>query len=79
MKLRVMGTKDECFLAQEYYRALENQNNVKYVDVSKLYPNRGSNTLFRVYIEVVYKSEVEELQRLLRGRVVPHKGAGNGD
>ena len=65
MKLRVMGTEDECKLAQKYYGALEQQDNVKYVEVSRLYPNRGSNTLFRVYIEVVYKSEAEELQRLL--------------
>lgn len=74
MKLRVMGTKDECLLAQEYYRALEHQDNVKYVEVSKLYPNRGSNTVFRVYIEVVYNSETEELQRLICGRVNLHTG-----
>ncbi len=61
MKLRVMGTKDECQLAQTYYGGLERQDNVKYVSVSGLYPNRGSNTLYRVYIEVCYKSETEEL------------------
>lgn len=66
MKLRVMGTKDECKLAQEYYRTLEKQDNVKYVEVSDLYANRGSRKLFRVYIEIVYRSEVEELQRLLK-------------
>lgn len=66
MKLRVMGTKDECVLAQKYYQALEEQDNVKSVEVSGLYPNRGSNTIFRVYIEIAYKSEAEELQRLLR-------------
>ena len=74
MKLRVMGTKDECLLAQEYYRALEHQDNVKYVEVSKLYANRGSNTVFRVYIEVMYNSETEELQRLICGRVNLHAG-----
>ena len=68
MKLRVMGTKDECVLAQEYYKALERQENVKFVSVSHMYPNRGSNTLFRVYIEIEYRSETEELQRLLQGR-----------
>lgn len=66
MKLRVMGTKDECELARQYYSALEREPNVKYVSVSRNYTNRGSNTLFRVYIEVEYKSETEELQKLLR-------------
>lgn len=60
MKLRVMGTLDECKLAKAYYGMLERQDNVKYVSVSELYPNRGSNKLYRVYIEVVYKSEAEE-------------------
>lgn len=41
MKIRVMGTADECRLAQIYYRELEKQDNVKYVSVSELYPNRG--------------------------------------
>ncbi len=66
MKIRVMGTADECRVAQAYYRALERQDNVKYVSVSELYPNRGSNTLFRVYIDVCYKSETEELRFLDR-------------
>ena len=76
MKLRITGTKDECLLAQEYYRALEHQDNVKYVEVTKLYPNRGSNKLFRVYIEVMYVSETEELQRLICGRVTLHPEGG---
>lgn len=64
MKLRVMGTVEECRLAQAYYTALEQQENVKFVQVSELYPNRGSTTIFRVYIEVEYRSECEELRRL---------------
>ena len=54
MKIRIMGTKDECLLATNYYRALEKEENVQYVQVSDLYPNRGSSTLYRVYIEVAY-------------------------
>lgn len=64
MKIRVMGTIDECRLAKSYYRALERQDNVKYVSVSELYPNRGSSSLYRIYIEICYKSEVEELKRI---------------
>ena len=60
MKIRVMGTKDECLAATSYYRALEKDSNVKYVKVSDLYPNRGSNTLFRVYVEVEYHEVILE-------------------
>lgn len=66
MKLRVTGTRDECEIARAYYSALEAQANVKYVSVSTLYPNRNSNKLFRVYIEIEYRSETEEMNRLLK-------------
>ncbi len=75
MKIRVMGTADECKLAQAYYEALERQDNVKYVSVSKMYPNRGSNTLFRVYVEICYKSEIEELQRVNALSLLPKERA----
>lgn len=60
MKIRVMGTENECCVARAYYEALEREPNVKFVQVSKLYPNRGSNTLFRLYVEVEYKDEPNE-------------------
>ena len=67
MKIRVMGTENECRVARTYYENLEREPNVKFVQVSKLYPNRGSNTLFRVYVEVEYKSEaLESLPGLVR-------------
>ena len=48
MKIRIMGTKDELNTAVDYYRELEKDDNVKYVCISTFYPNRGSNTLFRL-------------------------------
>ncbi|MBQ8291890.1 MAG: hypothetical protein IJX88_05245 [Clostridia bacterium] len=57
MKLRVWGTKPECEAALSYYRQLEEDPNVMYVQVSKLYGDRGSSKLFRLYIEVMYHSE----------------------
>lgn len=60
MKIRVMGTRSECEVAQGYYSALEKDSNVKFVVVSELYPCRGSTTLFRVYIEVEYYSDILE-------------------
>ena len=55
MKLRVMGTLDECRQAQDFYKRLRLQSNVRYVSVSEPYPNRGSVGLYRVYIEIEYK------------------------
>lgn len=60
MKIRAMGTKNECLVATAYYRELEQDPNVRRVEVSELYPNRGSNTTFRVYIEVEYNDVVLE-------------------
>lgn len=39
MKIRVMGTEEELCSAVEYYRSLENEDFVKSVTISKLYPN----------------------------------------
>ncbi|MDY4592731.1 MAG: hypothetical protein SO434_04960 [Eubacteriales bacterium] len=55
MKIRIMGTQEELAAAERYYRGLEQEPNVKYVSVSRLYPNRGSNMLFRLYVDIEYK------------------------
>lgn len=60
MKIRIMGTRSECEVAQGYYSALEKEVNVKRVTVSGLYPNRGSTMEFRVYVEVEYHSDILE-------------------
>ncbi len=55
MKIRVMGTKEECILAQEYYKEFVNNNAcVKYYSISELYANRGNSNLYRVYIDINY-------------------------
>ncbi len=54
MKLRIMGTRSECEAARKYYAELEKESNVKFVTISDLYANRGSNTIFRLYVEVEY-------------------------
>ena len=54
MKIRIMGTESECAAARKYYSALERQSDVKSVTISDLYANRGSNTIFRVYVDVEY-------------------------
>ena len=60
MKIRVMGTKEECLVAMGYYKNLEKDSNVKFVQVSELYPNRGSSTLFRIYIDIEYYCTINE-------------------
>ena len=57
MKIRIMGTREECEQAQRFYKHLSNAENVLYGSVSALYANRGSNNLYRVYVEIVCKSE----------------------
>ena len=66
MKIRIMGTKDECELARKYYRELEKDANVKKVVVSAPYANRGSSTEFRVYIDIEYR-DVVLAQNLIQG------------
>ena len=55
MKLRVMGTAEECKQAQYFYTRLGHQSNVRFCTVSGLYPNRGSIGYYRVYFELEYK------------------------
>ena len=60
MKIRIMGTLDECHVATAHYRNLEKDPNVKYVQVSDPYVNRGSSTLYRVYVDIEYHSIILE-------------------
>ena len=57
MKIRVMGTREECEQAQRFYEHLSESDNVLHSSVSGLYPNRGSKKQYRVYIEIVCKTE----------------------
>ncbi len=55
MKIRVMGTKEECELAQEYYKEfVQNNDCVQSYSISDLYANRGNSNLYRVYIDINY-------------------------
>ena len=54
MKIRITGTKPELEVAKQYYQSLENESYVKSVTVSRFYQNRGSNTVFRLYIDIEY-------------------------
>lgn len=64
MKIRIMGTLLELEIARDYYLEYEKSPDVKYVMVSKPYPNRGSNTVFRLYVDIEMKESTIE-NRLL--------------
>lgn len=55
MKISIMGTIPELDLAKSYYQELEKEIYVKSVVISRYYPNRGSNTVFRLYVEIEYR------------------------
>ena len=59
MKIRIIGTSGECAAAREYYSGLEKQENVQSVSISRLYPCRDSNALYRLYVEVSYYAATE--------------------
>lgn len=59
MKIRVIGTREECKQAKTYYEGLRSEHNVKYVCVSGFYSCRGSADLYRIYIEVEYFDYIE--------------------
>ena len=62
MKIRIMGTKEECLQAQEYYNKFSEDNElVKYCSVSTLYPNRNSKNQYRVYIDIVCDNYVNAM------------------
>lgn len=57
MKIRVIGTAEECTAAREYYSGLEKQENVQSVSISRLYSCRDSRSQYRLYVEVNYYVE----------------------
>lgn len=41
MKIRIIGTMEECAAARDYYSELEEQENVRSVTISREYPCRA--------------------------------------
>lgn len=66
MKIRIMGTSEECAVAQAFYRELGNEPGVKFCTVSNPYPNCGSVNQYRVYVEIEYKDGETPLMRALQ-------------
>lgn len=60
MKVRIMGTKAECEMAQSYYKqyGVDNKDFVKSLSVSNLYSNRNTFNIYRVYVDIEYYDEI---------------------
>lgn len=54
MKIRFMGREEELDLARSYYKNLQKENYIKSVVVSSYYPVRGSNNMYRLYVDIDY-------------------------
>lgn len=62
MKIRIMGTKDECEQVARFFLSQRGKDNVSSVEVSSLYPNRAPSNLFRLYVEVTLKNCLNRLE-----------------
>ena len=56
MKIRYTGTKEELKDVIRYYTMLGSDSNVRYVTISRLYPNVNSSVLYRLYVELEYRN-----------------------
>ncbi len=65
MKIRIMGTKHECEVMQDFFR--KKLQNCKGYSVSRLYANRGSTDIYRLYIEFNISSNTVDFERLKGG------------
>jgi hypothetical protein len=59
MKIRIMGTKEECTDISNFYKANDKLGIFKSLQISALYPNRNSYNRLRVYIDVVSCEHVQ--------------------
>lgn len=50
MKIRLMGTKQECEIMAEFFR--QNLVTDRAYSVSGLYPNRGNTNMYRLYVDI---------------------------
>lgn len=57
MEIRVIGRKEECETAKQYYDSLRRHPQTRSVSISNFYPCRGSTELFRIYIKIEYYDE----------------------
>lgn len=56
MKIRITGTELECLEIANLFAEIEkNQQSITSLEISRLYPNRNSKNVYRVYIDVKYK------------------------
>ncbi len=64
MKIRVMGTQEECSAFKELFLTKIDANKFSY-SVSDFYPNRGDSNLCRCYIDF---NPVVQTQKAIKGK-----------
>lgn len=65
MKIRYTGTKEELKDVIEAYTILGTDPTVKYVTISRLYPNDKMSGLYRLYVEIEYRNiDISDLKHL---------------
>lgn len=65
MKIRFTGTKEELKDVIEGYTILGTDPTVKYVTISRLYPNDKMSGLYRLYVEIEYRNiDIADLKHL---------------
>lgn len=66
MKIRIMGTKQECEAMRQFFE--ENLSDDVGYSVSGLYPNRGQSNLYRIYIDLTASTSTIVKNRLKGAR-----------
>ena len=65
MKVRFMGTREECEFVVKYFKEFASKTFFKSLSISNLYANRNSLDMYRVYIE--YQLHDNSSNLLLQG------------
>ena len=71
LKVRVMGTKKDI----KWFRdLLRDCSQIKVIEFSDVYPNKGTKTYYRAYIEVEPRKKAEEYIQLLKEEALYETG-----
>lgn len=77
MKIRIMGTREECEQAQRYYSQFLNSDMVNHCSISRLYPNRNSVNQYRIYIDISSKFDFMNTTTTAVAKALANLGGSN--
>lgn len=79
MKIRIMGTREECEQARRYYSQFLNSDMVSYCSISNLYPNRNSINQYRLYVDVSSNNDFMNTTTTAVVKALAKLGGGKND